>query len=217
MSRPVFHPLTPDRWADLERLFGPRGACAGCWCMWWRHATQKAWVAAKGEPNRRALKQVVASGVPVGVLAYDGTTPIGWCAVAPREDYPRLARARTLKPLDDRPVWSVTCLFVEKGWRRKGLSSRLIEAAAAYARERGATLVEGYPMDPRDPHTPAAWVWTGLPGSFEKAGFDEVARPSPTRPIYRREIKGTRPPKGRAASRTSRSPGSSSSRGRSSR
>lgn len=217
MSGPVFHALTPERWSDLEALFGVRGACAGCWCMWWRHATQKSWVAAKGEPNRRALKKVVASGAPVGVLAYDGTTPIGWCAVAPRADYPRLAKARTLKPLDDRPVWSITCLFVEKGWRRRGLSSKLIEAAAAWAASQGATLLEGYPMDARDPHTPAAWVWTGLPASFEKAGFGEAARPAPTRPIYRLEVKGTPRPKGRAASPTSRSRGSSSSPRRSSR
>ncbi|HEX6849929.1 MAG TPA: GNAT family N-acetyltransferase [Candidatus Polarisedimenticolaceae bacterium] len=217
MSRPTFRPLTPDRWADLEALFGPRGACAGCWCMWWRHATQKSWVAAKGEPNRRALRKVVASGAPVGILAYDGDVPLGWCAIAPRDDYPRLSRARTLRPLDDRPVWSITCLFVEKGWRRRGLSSKLIEGATAYAREQGATLLEGYPMDTRDPHTPAAWVWTGLPASFEKAGFEEVARPAPTRPIYRLEVKDTRRPKASAAPPRSRSRGSSSSPRRSSR
>jgi GNAT superfamily N-acetyltransferase len=217
LSRPEFHPLTPDRWGDLEALFGPRGACAGCWCMWWRHATQRSWVAAQGQPNRRALKKVVASGAPVGILAYDGSTPIGWCAIAPRGDYPRLARARTLKPLDERPVWSVTCLFVEKGWRRRGLSPKLVEAAAAYAREHGATLVEGYPTDPRGRNSPAAWVWTGLPGTFEKAGFEEVARPSPTRPIYRLELTGTRRPKARAASPKSRSRGSSASPRRSSR
>lgn len=217
MTGPTFHPLTPDRWGDLERLFGPRGACAGCWCMWWRHATQKSWVAAKGKVNRRAFEKVVASGAPVGVLAYDGAEPVGWCAVAPREDYPRLVRARTLQPLDDRPVWSVTCLFIEKGSRRRGLSSKLIEAAARYARQQGATLAEGYPMDPGNRNTPAAWVWTGLPGSFEKAGFEEVARPSPTRPIYRRELRGRRRPKESASSPPSTSRGSTSSRGGSSR
>jgi len=99
-------PATRERWEDLARLFGPRGACAGCWCMWWRR-TAAAWRAGKGEGNRRALRRLVDSGTPPGVIAYDGPDPVGWCAVAPREEFVRLAAARTLKPIDETPVWSV--------------------------------------------------------------------------------------------------------------
>src|SRR5919108_4184082 len=87
----AFYPVTPDRWPDLEALFGPRGACAGCWCMWWR-LTQKEFDARRGEPNRQALRAIVAAGEPPGILACSAATPVGWCAVEPRERYPRLLR-----------------------------------------------------------------------------------------------------------------------------
>lgn len=212
----TYAPLTPDRWDDLERLFGERGACAGCWCMWWR-LSAKAWTAGKGAANRKAFRSIVADGEVPGVLAYDRGEPVGWCAVAPREAYLRLANARTLKPIDDRPVWSITCLFVRRDRRRRGVSAGLIDAAAKLAASRGATLVEGYPVDSRSSDAPAAFVWTGLPGAFARAGFSEVARPAPTRPIYRRELKGRRPPKASGASRPKRTRGSSASRKRSSR
>lgn len=178
-------PLIPDRWGDLERLFGTRGACGGCWCMAWR-LRPKEFRAGKGEGNRRAFRAVVKAGPPPGVVAYEGAEPVGWCAVAPRVAYPRLAGSKVLAPLDDEPVWSVTCLFVTKTHRRRGLSAELLSAASDLARSLGARVVEGYPTDTGGRDMPAPFVWTGLLPAFLAAGFQEAARRSPTRPIVRR-------------------------------
>ena len=185
-----FHSLTPDRWGDVEALFGERGACAGCWCMYWRLAA-KEYAAGKGAGNRAAFRRIVARGEEPGVLAYAGEEPVGWCAVAPREAYPRLDRSRILAPLDAAAVWSIPCLFVARPWRRRGVSRALIEAAVANARSRGAKLVEGYPVEPAERQADA-FVWTGLASAFERAGFREAGRRSPTRPIMRRRVRRPR-------------------------
>jgi len=181
-------PATADRWSDLEGLFGARGACAGCWCMWWRRQARE-WTAGKGEGNRRALRKIVSDGGEPGLIAYVNGVAAGWIAIAPREKYPRLARARTLKPLDDTPVWSVTCFFTAAPFRRRGITVRLLEAAAEFARKRGATTLEGYPTEPKK-EMPAAWIYTGIAKAFRSAGFQEAARPSATRRIMRRSLAG---------------------------
>jgi GNAT superfamily N-acetyltransferase len=132
----------------------------------------------------------VGRGAPLGVLAYVGGEPAGWCAVAPREATPRLEGSRLLARVDAQPVWSITCLFVARAHRRRGLSVELLRAACAQARAHGARLVEGYPVD-RDAAQPDAFVWHGLASAFRKAGFREVARRSPTRPIMRRSLRPT--------------------------
>jgi len=182
----LIHPLTPARWADFEKLFGKNGACAGCWCMWWR-LPRKQWVAQKGERNRKAMQHLVKSRVAPGLLAYVDGEPAGWCAVAPRDQYVRLANSRVLKPVDDQPVWSVTCFFVARKFRRRGLTVALLNAAAEFARKRGAKTLEGYPTEPRKDQ-PDAFVYTGLASAFRQAGFKEVARRSPSRPIFRRVV-----------------------------
>ncbi len=186
-GRWTFRPATPSRWPDVERLFGERGACGGCWCMVWRLG-RKDWEAGKGAGNRRALRRLVLEGGKPGVLAYHGRAPVGWCAVAPREDYSFLERSRVLAAVDEVPVWSVSCLFVHKDHRRQGLSSRLLEAAADLARRQGARMVEGYPVVPSMNPSPAAFLWTGTPEAFLAAGFQEVARRSAGRPIMRRAL-----------------------------
>lgn len=183
----TFHAATPSRWGDLEALFGERGACAGCWCMYWRRK-RSVWEKQKGAGNKRALKRVVQQGPPPGVLAYAGGEPVGWCAVAPRADYVVLANSRVLKPVDEQPVWSVTCFFIRRDWRRKGISSKLLAAATKLAKKFGARIVEGYPTDPKNRDQADAFMWTGLAGAFTHAGFHEVARRSPTRPIMRKKL-----------------------------
>lgn len=155
--------------------------------MAWRLAP-KAFRAGKGDGNRLGFEAIVKAGPPPGILAYSGKEPSGWCAVAPRSAYRRLAGSRILAPVDDQPVWSVSCLFVAKTHRRTGLSAELLEAAAAFAKSLGATTVEGYPVDTRGENQPAPFVWTGLPSAFLKAGFTEVARRSPTRPVMRKTL-----------------------------
>jgi GNAT superfamily N-acetyltransferase len=189
------HPLTAARWADFETLFGARGACGGCWCMWWRLA-RAHWNRGKGEGNKRALRRIVAAAArpaaAPGLIAYAAGEPVGWCAVAPRAMYPVLERSRTLARLDDEPVWSVTCLFVARPWRRRGVTVALLRAAADHARRCGARIVEGYPVEPRSGAMPDAFAWTGLVSAFLRAGFAEVARRSATRPIVRRTVSARR-------------------------
>jgi GNAT superfamily N-acetyltransferase len=182
-----FHPLTPGRWGHLEALFGPRGGCGGCWCMWWR-LPHRDFVAGKGALNKRLFRRLVQTGPPPGILAYDGDRAVGWCALAPREAYPRFAASRTLQPIDGQPVWSVTCLFVLRSYRRRGVSIALLKAAARYAASRGARLVEGYPTEGR-PGLPDVFYYAGLPSAFGKAGYREVARPTPWRAIFRRRVR----------------------------
>ena len=185
----AFHPVTPERWDDLEALFGPRGACAGCWCMWWR-LKRSVFTQQKGEGNRQALKAIIGSGEVPGLLAYDGEQVVGWCSIGPREVFPALERSRILKRVDDQPVWSVVCFFIAKPFRRRGLTVDLLGAGVSYARDHGARIVEGYPEEPRKGQSPDPFVFTGLASAFRKAGFVEVLRRSETRPIMRYYIEG---------------------------
>jgi GNAT superfamily N-acetyltransferase len=180
----TFHPLTSEHWSDFEKLFGPRGACGGCWCMYWR-LTRTQYEQQSGEFNHRNIKALVDSGNIPGILAYSGDEPVGWCSIAPREEFPTLARSRILKPVDDQPVWSVVCFFVARAQRRKGLTIQLLTAAVKYARSQGARIIEGYPVEPKDGKSPDVFVWTGLASAFNQAGFTEVLRRSATRPIMR--------------------------------
>jgi GNAT superfamily N-acetyltransferase len=184
-------PVTPSRWADLEALFGERGACGGCWCMVWR-LPRREWLAGKGAGNRRALGNIVASGEKPGLLGYLGKEPVAWCSVAPRERSVALERSRVLQPVDATPVWSVSCMFVKKPYRRLGISERMLRAAVEFAAEHGAKAVEGYPVEPSMENMPAPFVWTGLPAAFRAAGFREALRRSRLRPIMRYEIRPAR-------------------------
>ena len=183
----AFHPVTADRWPDLERLFGPKGACGGCWCMLNRLSRREV-EAGKGEANRLAMKALVESGQVPGLLAYDGDEPVGWCSVAPRKAFPGLARSRIMKPLDERPVWSVTCFFIRKTHRNRGLSVALLNAVCDHVRDQGGDLVEGYPVEPKKDRMADVFAWMGLAETFRSAGFTEVLRRSDTRPIMRREV-----------------------------
>ena len=180
----AFHPLTPHRWSDLEQLFGPRGACCGCWCMYWR-LLNKQFNEQTGDLNRRNLKAIVDSGAVPGILAYADGVPVGWVSLAPREEFPRLSRSRILKPVDEQPVWSVVCFFVAKGYRRQGLTIQLLQAAVNFALTNGAQIVEGYPVEPKGGKSPDPFVYTGLASAFKQAGFTEILRRSETRPIMR--------------------------------
>jgi GNAT superfamily N-acetyltransferase len=123
-----FYPLTPERWSDLQKLFGKNGACGGCWCMWWR-IPRAQFSRQKGQENQNALRSIVNSGEIPGLLAYSENQPIGWCAVAPRERYQSLEHSRILRKVDNTPVWSVVCFFVAKAFRHKGVTVKLLEAA----------------------------------------------------------------------------------------
>jgi GNAT superfamily N-acetyltransferase len=137
--------------------------------------------------NRQMHKTLVSSGTTTGLLAYLNGEVVGWLAVEPRAAYDKLAHSRALKPVDDQEVWSITCFFVAKKLRRKGIAVELIKAAVEHVSRRGGRIVEGYPVDAKE-NAPAPFVFTGTASAFRKAGFREVARNTPTRPIFRYEI-----------------------------
>lgn len=183
-------PLTPDRWEDLETLFGPSGAYSGCWCMFWRITrSQFAEQCRNGGPeNKAAFRKVVASGEVPGLLAYADGKPVGWCAVAPREVYAALERSTTRKRIDDKPVWAITCFFVAHGWRRKAVYITLVSAAIDHVRSRGGTMLEAYPTlhEPGMKPPSNASAYMGLSAAFRAAGFVEVARAPKTRRVTMR-------------------------------
>jgi len=189
-KRWTFRPLTLAQWNDFVALFGPKGACAGCWCFYWRvpRPVYSAGCADGGRGNRIAMRKRVKKGPPPGLLAYDGKTPVGWITVAPREEFVRLGTSRTLKPVDDQPVWSAPCFFVAKSNRRRGLSRALLEAAAEFAKKSGAEILEGSPTETKKDQ-PAPFVYTGLKGAFDKAGFEVAARRSKVRPVMRKQLR----------------------------
>lgn len=187
MARLRYKPLTPDLWSDFEALFGPRGAYSGCWCMYWR--VSRAEFARNGNAgNKRAMRKVVRTGGVPGILLYEKGQAIAWCSVAPREQFDSLNRSRVLKAIDDTPVWSIVCFFVDKEHRGRGTLARLIEAATDYARRRGAKVVEAYPSVVKNEKLPPVSSYMGLPDALARAGFVEVARPSASKRIMRYEL-----------------------------
>jgi GNAT superfamily N-acetyltransferase len=180
------HPVTPERWHDLELLFGRRGACAGCWCMWFR-LPRREYEAGRGERNRRALHALVHSRRPPGLLGYVHDTPVAWCSVAPRSDYPRLLASRTMRPADDVPAWTIMCLFVGRPHRRMGYSVDMIRAACAFARDAGAPIVEAFPIRPKSDDVPPIFASQGTLAAFLRAGFVVAAEPSRGRVLVRWE------------------------------
>jgi GNAT superfamily N-acetyltransferase len=178
-----FHPLTQKLWRDFEMLLGARGACGGCWCMFWK-LRGKDFSENIGDSARQMQKSIVDAKTVPGLLAYSEGYPIGWIAVEPRSQYPKLAHSRVLKPVDAQEVWSITCFFVEKNHRHKGITVELLKAAAEYVKSCGGKIVEGYPVDAQQ-NQPDPFVYTGTASAYKQAGFVEVARNLPTRPIFR--------------------------------
>ena len=177
--------LTPDRWDDLVRLFGDRGAADGCWCTWFRQ-TANEYSANRGAANRAILEGIVAAGSVPGLIAYVDGEPAGWCAVQPRDAYPRLNRSPVTKPVDDRAAWGVTCFFTGRRFRGCGLALALLKAAVAHALENGAEVVEGYPVDPvGGGQIDDGDGYHGFVTTFRQAGFQEVLRRKEARPIMR--------------------------------
>lgn len=174
-------PLTPARWRDVEALFGEKGACAGCWCMYWRLDEGERFDDVKGPTAKRRFKKLVEGGEATGLLAYADGAPVGWLALGPRRDFKKLDRAPSLACDDAEAVHSVPCFFIKAGFRRQGVATALLDAAVLAAKKAGATTLEGYPVKASAPGKtiPAAFAWTGTVPLFERAGF------SPANPAKR--------------------------------
>ena len=175
--------LTPELWPALEDLFGDNGACNGCWCMYWRIGS--AYRQRPHQQNRAAFRGVVRRGPPPGLLAFDGDLAVGWCQLTPRDALPWLDRAWRLGRVDDVPVWSLSCFYVRKGYRRRGVTSALVAAAIKAAKRGRAPALEAYPLDAT--LTPSASS-TGFASTFARAGFRTIVRRVPPRPIMRRDL-----------------------------
>lgn len=182
-------PLTPDRWPDLEAIFNARGCSVarGCWCMAYRLSGSRGPLPAgttRAQANRAGLKALVDAGPPPGLIGYRGQVPVGWVSIGPRAAYAKLQRSPVMKPVDGQPVWSVICFVVPSEYRGQGVAQALLEAAVAYARKQGATLVEAYPVD-KPVRSKDNDLWFGAKSMYDHAGFTEVARRKPHRPVVR--------------------------------
>ena len=165
--------LSPALWPALEELFGPRGACGGCWCMYWRLEKGERWDDLKGLPAKRRMKALVVAGKARGAIAFAGKEPVGWIAYGPRQDFPRLERARTLACEDSGDVWALPCFFIKAGWRDQGVAGALLAHALKSLRRRGAKIAEGYPVNLKPgQRLPNAFAWTGTRSLFRDAGFE---------------------------------------------
>ena len=186
-------PATPERWPDVEAIFGAKGCSVarGCWCMHYRRSGTLSGVAKRAKTYRAGLKALVETGKPPGLVAYRDGVPVGWVALAPREEFARLQRSPVMKPVDDRPVWSIICFVVPGEHRGQGVARALLQGAIAYAREHGATIVEAYPVDKKGPSKDDA-MWFGAKSMYDHAGFKEVARRKPTRPVVRLDLHAAR-------------------------
>lgn len=164
-------------WPAVETLFGPNGAAGGCWCQWWRvEKGGKSWEACKGAPNRLALKTQIEAGAVHAILARRGRSPVGWCCVGPRPDFPRLRKSRMARAHDAENAWAVTCLFVVRAERGKGVGQSLVRAATALAFQRGAKEVQAYPAPIKEgARSVDVFAWTGVPAMFpQKDGWRRI-------------------------------------------
>lgn len=182
----AIHPVSPERWADLEKLFGPGGAYGGCWCMFFR-MRRKEFEKKRNPDNKAAMKAIVDSGKPPGLLAYVDGGPTGWCSLDPREKFPHLEHSRKLERVDGQPVWSIVCFVIDERQRKQGLMTALLQAAIDYARDRGAKIIEGYPVEP-DGELGSYDGYTGIVSTYRRLGFEEVARPSKSQAIMRKQL-----------------------------
>jgi GNAT superfamily N-acetyltransferase len=188
-SRMTFEPLTVQNWNKFIRLFGPRGACANCWCMYYRLESKKFKEGQKNDLNLRMMQDLVTAGKQTGLLGLLDGSAIGWCALSPREDFLRLERSRIHKRIDDEKVWSIPCFFIDKKYRGMGASGAMLLGAIKFAEENGISILEGYPFVPSGKRIPASFAWYGVYSIFSNAGFEIAGDKSPKRPIVRINIR----------------------------
>ena len=180
-----FEFLTKKNWEKFTQLFGSNGACGNCWCMYYRLAKSEYVEGKVEEGNKNAMKDLVWKNQPTGVLAFYEDIPIAWCAFAPREDFLKLEKSRVHKRIDAQAVWSIPCTFIDKKFRKMGVSVALLTGVIQLAAKNGIKIIEAYPTIPTQEKLPDAFAWIGLYKSFERAGFKVVDQSSKNRPMVR--------------------------------
>ena len=181
-------PLTKNNWHLFEELMGEKGGCGGCWCMLFR-VPYKQFLSNKYEGNKDMMREIVLGNGPTGLIAMYQKKAVGWVAFAPREDYIKIENARTLKRIDDKPVWSITCFFIKKEFRRIGVSSMMVRAVIDYANKNNIETLEAYPVIPYADKTPPPFLWVGILSAFISNGFKVVQQNGKSKMIVRRETR----------------------------
>jgi GNAT superfamily N-acetyltransferase len=181
----TFEPLSKNNWDKFVQLFGSRGACSNCWCMSFRCSKSDFMEGKENNGNKKLMKKLVWENKPTGILGFYNGQAIAWCAFAPRDVYLKIENSRIHKRIDDKPVWSIPCFFIDKGFRRKGVSVAMLKAVINYASEKKIPVIEAYPTIPTQEKLPDTFAWIGLYKSFEKAGFEIADRTSKNRPMVR--------------------------------
>lgn len=187
-SEITIKPLTRARFADLAALFMQGGDPKWCWCMFYRK--RGADWASDTRENREALRKLAGRRTAPGLVAYLEGQAVGWVGLAPREEYERLESSKVLARIDDVPVWSIVCFVVAAKSRGQGIALELLRGAIAYARKRGASTLEAYPVSDTRGRVRAADAYHGTQSMFEKEGFKLIEvrqwnKASPLRPIMR--------------------------------
>jgi GNAT superfamily N-acetyltransferase len=181
----TFEPLSRKNWGHFVGLFGNKGACGNCWCMYYRLSKTNFREGKSDDGNKNAMMEIVWNNKPAGILGFYDGLPIAWCAFAPREDFMKLQKSRVHKRIDDKLVWSIPCFFIDKKFRRLGVSVALLKGVIDYAGKNGIKIIEAYPTIPTQEKLPDSFAWIGLYKSFERAGFDIVDKTSRNRPMVR--------------------------------
>jgi len=185
ISQLSVEPVTKKNWNKFVELFGEKGACGNCWCMYYRLSKVDFLEGKVDDGNKNAIKELVWKSKPVGLIGLLEGQAIAWCAFAPREDFIKLDKSRVHKRIDDKDVWSIPCLFINKNYRKSGVSVQLLKGALKYAKENRIKIIEAYPTIPTQNKIPDSFAWVGLFKSFERAGFEIVDRKSKNRPMVR--------------------------------
>jgi ribosomal protein S18 acetylase RimI-like enzyme len=183
-------PLTQDNWPDLEAIFNARGCSVArnCWCMYYRKTGSEGWPTKEiAQRNRSRLKALADRGEQVGLIGYRDGVPVGWVSFGPREDFARLANSKVMGAVDDQPVWSIICFVVPSEYRKQGVAKQMLDAAVAFCRKKKVKLVEAYPVD-KEGRAADSSLWFGTKSMFDEAGFEEVARRKPERPVVRLQV-----------------------------
>jgi len=181
----TFEPLTKKNWNKFVELFGAKGACGNCWCMYYRLKKSDFNEGKVNDGNKAAMKNIVWENNPTGLLAFYDEQAIAWCAFAPREAFIKLENSRVHKRIDDKTVWSVPCFFIHKNFRRHGVSVELLKGVIKYAKRNGIKIIEAYPTIPTQEKLPDSFAWIGLYKSFARAGFEIADDTSKNRPMVR--------------------------------
>jgi GNAT superfamily N-acetyltransferase len=182
-----FKELAATNWKQYEELMGEKGGCGNCWCMYFR-LPYKIFQENKPDGNKKLIKKLANNDMPLGLIAFMNKKPFGWIALAPREDYIRIESSRVFKRIDDKPVWSITCFFIKKEYRRMGLSHQLIKGAVDFAKKKKIKILEAYPAIPYNEKVPHPFLWVGVLSSFIKNGFKIVKQSSKSRAMVRLEL-----------------------------